>query len=412
MSTFLPSSMNYLLGLDWLSFYGTLDVETLRKSQEVSRFLVVDIKDFPTPQFLKKADIYIIGEKPRKRKFAEILFNPRLNALPAAAAMARIMNECLYLDDYWTLIRQIFPLVGYDVINISRVDIFCDFNNFSTGLKPQNLIKGYLSHRFLKKGINKGYLSFDNMGYSIPSNSKTIPANFKPKSMQVSSITWGRKGYVQTQLYNKTKELKEVKNKPWIVSAWELAHLDISNVWRVEFRIEKQGKGCLDLETEEKRLLTFCDLDSETGLYNVFKLYEARYFHFLIAGTSNRKARCHRLDLFKMTDAVYQPTIRLKNVAPRNSYGGRFIELTNLLSELSRKVRDGEIYSDDSGMIRKLREVVDFIEGQRKDVFPERPKPTGNIAVAELVYYWFHKPWYDKWKEVSYPKILIENGLE
>lgn len=120
-----------------------------------------------------------------------------------------------------------------------------DCNEFYGGLKPQKLLDNYFNMRYLKLGNNDPWVKMSG-GYKLKfraNNSQKIKLDGDGQTVgafRASSVTWGqRSSDIQVQVYNKSKELREVKMKHHIVDWWKQNGLETeeSDVYRVEIRI-------------------------------------------------------------------------------------------------------------------------------------------------------------------------------
>lgn len=269
----------FCAAVDWLQIYCKIECseEQLIHTEGVK----VVVSDFPTPQFLKRAVFSFDKEQP----FAEMLYEPRTSVLPPCAAQLRVMNQHLYAENWLERLRFILKSAHIKFVSISRLDLAVDFNRLYKGLSPKTLLTSFIQGKFLKIGISKGFLHFDDWGYKVANNASSLKGVSFSKTPNISGCTWGSKGYVQTQIYNKSKELREVKYKPWIVSTWEKNGLNVNeDVWRAEIRIQKQGRElelaeCLD--TTSNYNLSLFEVSNPNRIYETFYAYAKKYLRFV-----------------------------------------------------------------------------------------------------------------------------------
>lgn len=136
----------------------------------------------------------------------------------------------------------------------------------------------------------------------------------KPIKPRVDSLTFGRAGKaIQAIIYNKTRELQEVKMKQYIVDTWQRAGLDVSrDVWRVEIRIQGAGKEFQCLENQELGQLSFVDIALQEQIEHIFSAYAEKYFKFYHWDDKHVKVQnMRRLQLFCFVNA---PLIRPKRI--------------------------------------------------------------------------------------------------
>ncbi len=125
---------------------------------------------------------------------------------------------------------------------ITRLDLCYDCNYFSNHKSPAKFIQDFVFKEVGKNGYiyRKGSSKFTCHG------SKTSTSSSK-----ITSIAFGsNNNKVRQYIYDKTIELEEVKDKPWIREYWELNGLisdEKTHVWRTEISIKSQGMDILNL---------------------------------------------------------------------------------------------------------------------------------------------------------------------
>lgn len=326
------------ISIDWLSIYCYRHGDL---SYEDEFFVSVVQEDYPTTQYLSRAVIKW-KEGGKIEEFAELMFRPRLSSMPPKGVHFRILNEPLYTSDWFRRYAIIMATLPLEFRSVSRIDICADLNKFYGGLSPRLLIKKYLSGDVLKVGINQGYMAFRNMGYVIANNASKLPQGFKRKSPDINAITWGSKGYVQTQLYNKSLELKEVKFKPWIYQLWERCGLDVSDVWRLEFRVQGAGKEMQLLESGDLFSLGVSDISDQAKIYDKFLMYSERYFRFVKADYHVKKTQMKPIVFFSR-EADYEPSVKLKINPTRVSSNRTSTMVCNFLNKLDKCIQEKRV---------------------------------------------------------------------
>jgi len=291
----------FLCGVDWFQVYGFLHSELLPSSQSFS----LRVEDFPTSQFLLRARVFFGSSE-----FCELLLCPRTSLLPANAFQLKINNKWLYTSEWFNLFRRVCSEFNLEVKSVSRIDVFFDCIKYWGGRRPSRLISEYVGQKVLKIGVNRGYLAFKNFGYAIPvgSSSSSVPIG----SPKWNGITWGQKGYVQTQIYNKSLELREVKFKPWIVDSWEAAGLRGEDVWRSEIRIQKNGKNLQLLDSGDLFALGTDEVSNEARIWDLFQVYADRYLRFVVRDYHRKRQQMKPIKLFP-NSSEWLPPFRLKH---------------------------------------------------------------------------------------------------
>lgn len=218
----------------------------------------------------------------------------------------RLVNRQCYADDAILRFASFCDAHHYDVSRISRIDIALDFIRFDSGDYPREFIRRYIAGKFTK--INQA---------NVHAHGTDSWA-----SRDWNSISWGaRTSQIGTKLYNKSKELAEVKDKPYIRQAWflaglvdnpqtgEVVHKDGTtnkpDVWRLEFSIKSSVKGWMVIERDGNRGAyqsirnTLQMYDSRDKLLSVFSSLVQHYFHFKHFQNSKSKYECKDKELFR-----------------------------------------------------------------------------------------------------------------
>lgn len=294
-------SYPYLCGVDWFQVYGFLHSELVPQTKSFS----LSLESFPTQQFLMRARVKF-GDS----EFCELLVCPRTTLLPGNAFQLKIQNKWLYTSEWFNLFRRVCTEFDLEVKSVSRIDVFFDCIKYWGGRRPSRLISEYVSQKILKIGVNRGYLAFKNFGYAIPVGSQH--AEVPIGAPKWNGITWGQKGYVQTQIYNKSLELREVKFKPWIVDAWEAAGLRGEDIWRTEIRIQKNGKSLQLLETGDLFALGCDEVSNEARIWDLFLTYADRYVRFVVRDYHRKRQQMKPIKLFPSANEWEAP-FRLKH---------------------------------------------------------------------------------------------------
>lgn len=368
------------VSVDWLSVY--CHVHGVLESFQDDLLYVVVNDDYPTAQYRKKADVYWF-EGGKKVHFCEITFCPRVSSIPVASAHLRIINEQLYTTEWFKRYCVIMATLPLEFRSVSRVDVCCDFNRFYGGLSPRLLIKRYLSGEVLKVGINRGYMSFRDMGYAIPNGAKKLPDGFKRGTPDINAITWGSKGYVQTQLYNKSLELREVKFKKWIYDSWVKAGLSTDEVWRLEFRIQGAGKEMQLLETNDLFAMGVTDIQDMERIYQLFFTYQERYFRFVKADYHVKKTQMAPIKFFSQ-DLDLQPSIKLKINPVRCSSNRTSTMVCNFINSVADGVKNGTLSVTDKELPYHIHMVATEIEKMFNQMRPSVKEGTSFDEIRRL----------------------------
>lgn len=217
----------------------------------------------------------------------------------------RLVNRACYLDDAAEYLHKFIITYGYEFRRISRIDICYDFIRFDSGDYPSKFLRRYINKKYAK--INQSRI--------------TVHGDDNWEDRDWNSVSWGSKvSAISTKMYNKTKELQEVSDKPYIRYSWYRAGLvdDPINltttdkdgqiikpdIWRIEFSIKSAVRGWYDIypEGDVKGHHSFRNTldvyDNREKLWHVFQSLQEHYFHFRKYEPGKTKYRCERKVLF------------------------------------------------------------------------------------------------------------------
>lgn len=289
------------------------------------------------------------GNKSYNYHYATILTNPVSNVIDRRGTLVKLSNRELYQPDFSYTFVNFLALYGLKYKSISRLDLCYDCNDFVGKMSPRRLINSFLSGKFLKNGqpsyTLQGDTSSDKRDQLVDAVIGAIKrANPETESdlrqtiqsvinerikrtddsrctvrgsarsvRDVNYIAFGsRSSSVCSYMYNKTKELREVKDKPYIRQLWKLNGIDDSrDVWRVEISIKSDAKTLLHTETGELFTLNTDMLKLQTDIESLFYIYAAKYFDFRVNDLTKNKSRMRSVPIFERMPTVTTRPIRL-----------------------------------------------------------------------------------------------------
>lgn len=296
------------VNLDWLNVAFLepanmpLSLENLRRQG-----LNVVSRGFGTPVF---AEVLILKQNgmpfleirrnPYSKKSEGGIFNPRL-------IHVRLDNRACYLENPIAELRKFVLAFNCEYVGVSRVDICCDFNTFDNGTNPANFVLRYMRAEVSK--INQCNLAAHGKD------------NWSGRTF--NSLKWGSStSMITTKLYNKTLEMQQNKEKPYIIEQWKAAGLDLTKpIWRVEFSIKAEGRHMVSTDGEYFEL-GLTTIDNRQKMWYLFAGLAQKYFHFkkveYIGDKPKRKDRCADVLLFRYAAdiPVYQPIRMTAKMAP------------------------------------------------------------------------------------------------
>lgn len=224
---------------------------------------------------------------------------PISSALKRGLTLVKVANRVLYSEKYVPLLIELLKSLGLHYKGVSRIDIAYDCNYFYDGRSPKKFIRDYISKPLDKKGGI--YLA--NVQKHIAFFEKSISSNTQWSYIKFGMGTGGRSAYI----YDKSLELSEVKDKPWIRKVWAdngLINDEKHHVWRSEISIKSQGKQLLNLDTGELFALHPSFLDTYEQVCKIFHFYAAKSFDFRINKGQKNRRNFPPLRLFDTTISV------------------------------------------------------------------------------------------------------------
>lgn len=222
--------MKRCINIDWLQLYCIEQFGYALSSALVSHNFTVMNKGLKTRHFQEMLEVYRDGYKIfeiqhlpysiKNSKTGNGVWYP-------GACLIKLDNRQCYETDCVSKLCDILLSLNITIKSISRLDICSDFQYFDNGLKPENLIKNFLKEIYWKCGT----ANF------------TVIGNQKQKNSYEYIRFGSGNSPINCYLYNKTKELADVKEKPYIRDAWASAGYDeTKDVWRLEFSLKSDAK--------------------------------------------------------------------------------------------------------------------------------------------------------------------------
>lgn len=242
-----------LISIDWLQLHLRGDIR--REAKYTFKKL-----DYSTQAFSTVEDIYIDDNY-----FASMVSEPRSQVINPKTVILKVINKNLYSPFMFSQLEDLLKSLNLSYQGITRLDVCADFNYFKNGLHPETLINNFMCLKFRKVGQTKGKCHFEQ---------KT--------RMHYETLAFGTgKSLIRCYLYNKTKELNEVKMKPYIVDSWKASGLDTKkDVWRLEFSIKGNSLNLIDNRTGELQKVDLKNLQSREFLNNLYYSLQNQYFRF------------------------------------------------------------------------------------------------------------------------------------
>ena len=270
----------YCIAVDWLEVccYGR-DLEPSFFSWE-GRHFSVEQEDRETPLFRSFFEV-----KNNGLVWAQIRQNPKSGVMKKGLTIIKLSNRVLYHEKYVPFLMHMIKALGLYYKGLTRLDIAYDCNEFYCGRKPSRFV-----HQFVTKRVDeKGGMYVPRMKEFDFHLKKDIHTNGMINYLAIGAKGSKKRGYI----YDKTLELQEVKDKPWIREMWEKNGLisdKKTHVWRSEISIKAQGTDLLNLDTGQLFALHPNYLSTYENIKKIFHFYAAKVFDFRYNnGEKNRR---------------------------------------------------------------------------------------------------------------------------
>lgn len=303
--------MKKTISIDWLQLYCSASQFTPHRDYQWLE------KSFQTRHFRKQYEVVFRGEL-----VATVQTQPTSNIIPADAMIIKFSNRELYGQNLYAMVHDFLDANNIIYKSITRIDIALDFNYFHGKIHPETFIRRFMTCEYLKIGRGKyalhGEQKFRHTFDYLRFGSKTSDLN--------------------VYLYNKTKELQQIHDKPYIREKWAKAGLKLDiPVWRLEISLKSKACQYVDLESGEHFNLKLDILDDLNYLYGIFYGLADQYFYFVINDNSCRKDRMKRLDLLDYSTVKYKP-LYLPKEADTNKANKMFVKKLYQLDQELRNV--------------------------------------------------------------------------
>lgn len=242
-----------VLNLDWLQLYclGNIVQEA---GYEVKRL------EYSTRIFKHIDEIYI-----NKKKICTATHTPFSPVLEQKMVIIKFENYLLYERNLWLVVDSFISDFNLVYKSISRLDVAVDFNTFYKKRNVQNFL-----NEFLKNNVRK----IGKADYKLQGCQKT--------SHIVDYLRFGgNNSEVSAYIYNKTKELNQVKMKSYIVDMWRCSGLDVdAGVWRLEFSIKSSAIKILDKSDGDLKDISLDNIKNKVFLEKMYMALVDKYFCF------------------------------------------------------------------------------------------------------------------------------------
>lgn len=307
-------TQNYCISIDWLQVccYAS-DLDKLTDSiyfvaREGCPYILTDTNTL-TRSFSKLYHVlYRHGSD--WRKCAEIQAVPRSSILDKRLVLVKLDSRYLYHEGAIKMLYDVCGLFGLEIKGLSRLDMCYDCNYFHGGLNPAELIQDFVSYDM----GDERYLHKERTHKYTVTGERSAKAVSKFQYIRFGS----RKSPITTYIYDKSLELWEVKDKPWIRDTWErngLINDERTHVWRSEISIKADGRDLLNMGTGQLFKLSPRYLEAQEQIEKLFHFYAAKCLSFTRQGTAKRVRDFERVVLFENSPEITCKPIKISNYA-------------------------------------------------------------------------------------------------
>lgn len=281
-------AQKYCISIDWLEVCGYGAVTDAEGVWVKDKFFELHQVDRQTA-FFKKFHIV----KFRGMEYAYIRSCPRLSRVNANFLCIKLANRVLYHEHCIQFLWDLLKALHVRYKGITRLDLAYDCNKFYNGRAPHKFVRDFVSKPIGERGGM--YLAYCR-DYTLHGR-KSIGNDGQLNYISFGSSMRGKRAYI----YDKSLELQEVKDKPWIRDMWErngLVHDEKHHVWRAEISIKCEGKDLLNLDTGQLFTLNPNYLDCYDKIKKVFHYYARKVFDFRINDGQKNRRNFTPLNLF------------------------------------------------------------------------------------------------------------------
>ena len=315
------------VNIDWLEVYClepfTHDAAYFQRHGYSDR---VRVRDYGTPQYKQMFTLLDTSGQPlievRRDPYSLKQFG---GIFPIGACHLRLSNRQCYSEAPVAWLMRFLRQHDYNLVSTSRLDLCLDFAHFDCNQNPARFLRDYYAGQYAK--INQA--KFQAHGRDA----------WEDKTF--NSVKWGSEfSKITTKLYNKTQELnRDGHDKPYIRASWKAADLpEDHDIWRIEFSMKSECKSLVkaceieEVDTDTGELSTAVgERQIDISLWNVlgksdwtalfFALidhyFDFRYVERTRSGALQRKDRCRRVPLFRLSAIEQGYTFKRLNVTPR-----------------------------------------------------------------------------------------------
>lgn len=320
----------YMISVDWLQVYCRYtEIDKLMYRSTFRCFdmdMIIKDADIQTAMFKR-----VMTVENRNMEVATIQCYPRSSRLDERMVLLKISNRFLYQAGFIRLLYCLIDTLKLSYIGITRIDVCYDCVRFKDGRSPSRFINDFIS----KRGITAGDIR--------KKGSEEFTCHGKKVRGSLAKVNYIRFGSPQSKIsayiYDKTLELEEAKDKPWIRESWKKCGLsdESGHIFRSEISIKAEGTDVLNMSTGELFRLSPDMLESQTAINNLFSMYAKKYLSFSLDTGQKYKKDFKKIELFEYIETTDIKPIQIN----RSADTGRIEKVCyNVLERLSSTYTD------------------------------------------------------------------------
>lgn len=308
----------YCISVDWLQVY------CLNNLSDVPQVGYASCREYSSEKLDRVTplwqEVYVI--KHNNLEVAEYCRFPRSSALDAKGCTIKLHNRVLYSAQFIEILKQVISFLDVTYVGVTRLDLCYDCNY----LHGHRSVHDFLFQYF----VHAPYCS----GHVIRNGSRRVQVNAtrtQHGATTISAMRWGSKSSaVGVYCYNKSLELLEVHDKPWIRAAWEQSGLvndydadgwnslddrdrqkNINegktekyikkSVWRFEISIKSEGRDIINLSTGQLFRIDLSYLTTQDYIEKLFYVYANKYLDFRESTGQSEIRNYPKLCIFECT---------------------------------------------------------------------------------------------------------------
>jgi len=296
-------NVKHCVSIDWLQVYCLCNNISEGVHYGKERTYKVELLPHETAMFKRVYDIYEYHVQTQKKRIvATMQCEPRSPKLNHRALTLKLANRMLYSQNYIAVLYDLIFCLGLTYKGITRIDVCYDCNRFSGGRSVPKFLHDYVT----KLNGSVGYITRKGSDKFSLHGGRSKSGTTKITSMRFGS----NQSRIGAYIYDKTLELQEVKDKPYIREYWEangLLNDENNHVWRAEISIKSQGTDILNMSTGELFRLSPRYIEHRDSIDKLFAVYASKVLSFKICGGQKNKKDFRSIKLFDLDATTTKP---------------------------------------------------------------------------------------------------------